>query len=296
MRTIHEALRYAESRLAGSGIEDPRRDAELLLEHLLGMERAELYLNRERLLVDEPLFWPMIERRGRREPLAYITNLQGFWTMDLRVEPGVFIPRRETEHVVEHALGLLRGFREPRLLDLATGSGAIALSLTAERADAVVFASDSAERACRLARLNRQILGLEDRLVLLHGDLYHPLHDLCETFDMITCNPPYIGIQERDDLQEEVRFWEPAQALFGGQDGTEYYPRILRGGRRFLKAGGWMVLEIGASQGKTVARMASELGYVRIRIGKDYSGNDRVLCGQKDARCLSGPLERSGSW
>jgi release factor glutamine methyltransferase len=286
MQSIRKALHQAEVYLTRFGIQDPRRDAELLMEHLLGLGRTGIYLELHQPLSKRDAFWSLVERRSKREPIGYITNVQAFWSLDLRVDPVVFIPRRETEHLVEEALKLILATKAPRILDVGTGSGAIALALAKEKTDSRVWATDVSEKAIRRARCNARECGLAGRVEFFCGDLLRPLSESRARFDLIVCNPPYVGAFEWEELQDEVKLWEPSLALLGGEDGTRFYPELLRGGLHFLDSDGSLLLEVGAKQGEGIAKMAKEMGgYTEVLLRKDYGGQDRVLVVRRGKDC-----------
>ena len=276
--SIGETLALAEAYLAGFGIPEARRDAELLMEQILGSGRTEVYLAYKKPLWDAAAYWSLVKRRSKREPMGYITGLQGFWSVDLHVEPGVFIPRRETEHLIEEALGIIRSRSEPKILEIGTGSGAIAISLARERADSRLWATDISPKALGIACRNARASSVDHQLALFCGDLFEPMRRMEVELDLVVSNPPYIAAPEWDALEEEVRLWEPELALLGGEDGLRFYPDLLKGALRLLHPKGSLVLEVGANQADRVARMVGEVGgYHAAMVTKDYSGRDRVV-------------------
>ena len=216
----------------------------------LGCDRAYLYGHPERELTGEERarYEDALAQRSRGIPAQYITGHQEFWGMDLRVTPSVLIPRPETEHAVEAALELLRGIQSPRVIDVGTGSGCIALALALELPQAEIEAVDISAEALVVARGNAERLGLAARIDFGRSDLLDRHLSAGPAFDMVVSNPPYVGENEADKLQIEVREYEPHCALFGGQEGLDVYRRLIPQAAEVLKPGGWLVMEIGYSQ------------------------------------------------
>jgi release factor glutamine methyltransferase len=271
--TLRELLAEGERTLAAAGIDTARVDAELLVAHALGLARGELYHDR-----DAPLPEPKIaaaralfERRAAREPLAYILGAWGFRRLTLKVDRRVLVPRPETEVVVERCLELLRGLDEPEVLDVGTGSGAIALAIADEHPGAKVTAIDISEDALRLARENAAATGLE---------VAFELRDLATGFagqyDLVVSNPPYVSTEEIDELEPEVRDWEPRLATVG----SEHTEAIARAARGVLRPGGRLVLEVAEGRGETTALLLRSLGYDEVRASPDLAGRDRVVEGR----------------
>jgi release factor glutamine methyltransferase len=265
--TLAEVLRAATEFLQRKGVDSPRLDAELLLSHALGLSRLELYTQHDRPLTDaeRAAARELVERRGRREPLAYVLGEWGFRRLVLKTDPRALVPRPETEVVVERALALLAGVEAPRVVDVGTGSGAIALAVAQERPDARVTATDASAEALALARENAERLGLD--VAFLETQL---LDGLEGPFDLVVSNPPYVRADELDSLQPELR-WEPRAALV--DDGqTE---ALARGAPRVLR--GWLVLECHERRARDVATRLSEWGYRSVTISDDLAGRPRVV-------------------
>lgn len=286
--TVLGLLRWTTDYFAKKGVEAPRAGAELLLAHCLGMGRLDLYLR-----YDQPLQAPelaqykaLIQRRAKGEPVAYITGERAFWTLDLRVNPAVLIPRPETERLVEIALGALKRMDQPRtrVLDLGTGSGAIVLSLAAEHPKAYFVALDRSVRALQTARENQMRNAIGATVDYVAADWCAPFSvpkgpggGGRTLFDLIVSNPPYIAAQEINGLQTEVSRFEPRAALDGGLDGLDCLRLILEQAGDLLISGGELILEIGADQGEAMrAIAATQAAYAAIEIHKDYAGLDRV--------------------
>jgi release factor glutamine methyltransferase len=284
--TIAEVIAAAAGRLSAQGIEDAWLDAEVLLGHVLGRERAWLvahYPDR----FEDPLRLPyeqVIARRAKREPLQYIIGMQEFWGIPFTVTPDVLIPRPETELVVEEALRRNVKVPAPLIVDLCTGSGCIAVSLAKELPEARIFATDRSAAALDIARENARRNGVADRIRCIEGDLFGPLDelDLGERIDIITANPPYVRDGERPGLQPEVRNFEPELALFAGPKGTEVAERIIGGAPRYLRTGGSLIMEMGIGQAATLRTMVEKISSYRAPcILKDLAGIERVIVAEK---------------
>lgn len=251
----------------------------MLLMHALGCARAHIYANPDREILPAELirFDALLERRTSGEPIQYITGHQEFWGLDLRVTPAVLIPRPETEHSVETALELLRGIESPRIIDVGTGSGCIALALASELPRARVEATDISAEALAIARINAERLGLP--ITLTQGDLLDKYLGAGPLFDMVICNPPYVGENESDKLQREVRDHEPHCALFGGVEGLDIYRRLMPQAHEVIEPGGWLVLEIGYSQEASIRELLQSWDEVRSVF--DLQGIPRVIVARK---------------
>jgi release factor glutamine methyltransferase len=273
-------LRTCTKRLRAHGIEAAEKDAELIIMACSGMDRLALYRD------DPPLdrkstagVEHMLDRRCAREPMAYILGHAEFCGLRIKVGPGVLIPRPETEFMVQE---LLNAFKQgpgaaPRVLDLCTGSGCLALAIARALPGADVHGSDISAEAIRFAGENARENGILN--VTFHqGPLLEPVSGM--RFDAIVSNPPYIRREDIDALQPEIRDWEPFGALDGGEDGLEYYREILAGAPDRLVAGGLIILEIGAGQADAVRALAHAAGFGEIRTTLDYSGIERILTAQ----------------
>jgi release factor glutamine methyltransferase len=262
--TVGEALRLAEQRLGEAGVDSPSVDAELLLAHVLGVTRTGVHERRDRDVPAE--FEALLERRRQREPLAYVLGEWGFRRLVLNTDSRALVPRPETEIVVERCLALLRDEPEPRVLDLGTGSGAIALAIADERPDAHVIAVDSAPEAVALARENAERLDLQIEVRV--GDL----EVAAEGWDLVVSNPPYVPADEWESLQPEIREWEPRDALVG----EGLHEEIAR-----LASTRLLVFEVGDGQADHVADALASLGYADITITPDLAEEDRVVEGRR---------------
>lgn len=268
--TLGEVLAATTEYLSRKGIDSPRLDAELILSRALGLSRLELYTSFDRPLMDaeRDAARPLVERRGRREPLAYVLGDWGFRRLILRTDGRALVPRPETEVVVERALGAIAGFAEPRVVDVGTGSGAIALAIADEHGGAEVTATDVSADALELARENAERLELEVEFV--EKDL---LAGLEGPFDLVVSNPPYVDAAELGSLQPEVRDWEPRLALVA--DG--HTERLACEAREVLAPGGSIVLECHAEHAAEVCALLAGLGYAGATISRDLAGRERVV-------------------
>jgi release factor glutamine methyltransferase len=271
--TLRALLEQATTQLAGAGIETARVDAELLVSHALGLSRTGLYLDPERKLTDgeAAAVQTLLDRRATREPLAYVLGEWGFRRLTLKVDRRVLVPRPETETVVERCLELLRGLEAPAVLDVGTGSGAIALAIEDEHPSARVTGVDVSEDALALARENAAAAGLNVRFE--QADVRD---GLTGRYDLVVSNPPYVSAAEIETLEPEVRDWEPRIATVG----EEHTELVARAAREVLDPGGWLVLEIAAGAREATLDLLEDLGFEELRAGPDLAGRDRVVEGQ----------------
>jgi release factor glutamine methyltransferase len=275
--TLGGALSAASARLAEAGIDSARLEAELLLARACDdCARALLYAELDRELTPEQIaaFEANIARREQREPLAYVLGEWGFRRLTLKTDRRALIPRPETEVVVERALEHIRDQSEPDVLDVGTGTGAIALAIADEHEGARVTAVDVSPGALALARENRDLTGVNGRVQLIEHDLTSGLGE--SQFDLVVSNPPYVEPEELATLQPEVRDWEPHVALVA-EGATE---AVARAATEALRPGGWLVLETAASTGERMASLLDDLGYEAVAITPDLAGRDRVVEGR----------------
>jgi release factor glutamine methyltransferase len=288
--TLRRALQQGAARLSRDGIESAAVDCEALLRHLRGLERADFYLSLDDKLglEEERRFRRLLERRAAREPLAYITGLKEFWSLDFIVSPAVLIPRPETELLVELALDhahRLFGRERIKILDIGSGSGAIAVSLAKDLAAAEICAVDISLASLSIAEANAKRHGVREGVHFLHGDLFDALGEEKMMFDVIVSNPPYIRRAEIAGLAPEIRKWEPLAALDGGVDGLEFYRRIIRKAPRHLAEGGRMLLEVGSDMAEAIVNIFARAGcYGTATVHRDYSGRDRVVTAVRGTR------------
>jgi release factor glutamine methyltransferase len=269
-----DAVRDVERELGAAGVGAPRTDAEILVAHVLGVPRSVLRAD-GRELAPEALssLRELTDRRRKREPLQHIVGEWGFRRLTLSVDGRALVPRPETEVVVERCLTLLGELPAPRVLDVGTGSGAIALALADEHPGARVIAVDVDADALALARENAARTGLADRIELVEGDLFAGASG---PFDLVVANPPYVRADEVDALEPEVRDHDPRRALVG----PGVTDAIARGARGMLGPGGWLVLEVGDGQADEVAAFLGQLGYRDVAVTPDLAGTPRVVEGR----------------
>lgn len=282
---MHVTAEYLEKK----GIDSPRLTAEILLAHKLNVDRVTLYLNFDQPLTENELtgYRTLIKRRLQREPVQYIIGIQEFWSLEFVVTPQVLIPRHETELLVEQAIERLKAFpavenHTPRILDLGTGCGAIAISLAKEVQQTKIWATDISAGALKLARLNAEKHGVTDKIRFIQGNLWEPLLDQGVTFDIILSNPPYIASEEFKGLSPEVRDYEPRLALDGREDGMTYIQTIILEAPAFMNPGGWIMLEMAPGQTEKALELIGEIKEYgeKTRI-KDYSRLYRVVMAQR---------------
>ena len=277
--TILNLLKWTTDYFKSHEIESPRADAEVLLAEALKIGRIDLYVRYDQPLttVELSLYKSMIKRRVRREPVAYIVGAKEFWSMDLCVSGDVLVPRPETECLVEKALSLIPEDVDLQILEIGTGSGAIALALASERPRCRIIASDLSIKALDTAGKNAGIHGFSERMHFLCGSGSLPFKEDGRPFDLILSNPPYIRTDEIEGLQPEIVRYEPRMALDGGPDGLDCIREIIGSAHRFLKPKGFLLLEIGYDQRRSVEKIVETVGcYETVAIEKDYSGYDRV--------------------
>jgi release factor glutamine methyltransferase len=265
--------------LRAAGVPSPEWDAERLLRHVLGLDRAQvLTRGAERLTpADARRFRALVGQRERRRPLQHLVGTQEFWGRDFLVTPAVLIPRPETELIVEVALGLLKDVERPVIVDVGTGSGCIALTLAAERPDAIVHATDISRAALAIARENAERLGLEHRVRFHEGDVLAPLSALADTVDLIASNPPYVSEADCASLQPEVRDHEPAVALFAPGHPLDVYRRLAAQAFPLLRPGGAVVAELGIGMGEEVERICAAAGFELRPIVPDLQSIPRAV-------------------
>jgi release factor glutamine methyltransferase len=278
VRTLGEVLRLSAGYLEERGSPTPRLDAELLIGAVLGLERIRLYTSFDRPLTEAELaaIRALLERRGRREPVAYVLGRWGFHGLDLAVDARVLVPRPETEVLVERCLALLEGREAPAVLDLGTGSGAIALAIKAARPDAAVTACDVSADALAVAAANAEALRFDVELV--RSDLLDGLGG--RRFDLVASNPPYVADADLAGLEPEVASFEPRIALVAGRDGLEVLRRVAAAAPAALTPGGWLVCECGAGQAGAVAELMAAAGATETAAEPDLAGIERVVRGR----------------
>jgi release factor glutamine methyltransferase len=269
-----ETVRRVARELDASGVPSPRVDAEHLVAHVLGVSRTELYSTERALsMEDEGRLRSLAVRRQSREPLAYILGEWGFRRLTLKVDGRVLIPRPETEVLVERCLDRMRGLRDPRVLDIGVGSGAIALAIAEEYPRARVLGVDRSPAALEVARDNLASSSVNGRVELRQGDF---LAGVTGPFDLVVSNPPYVSPEEYETLQPEIRLYEPREALVGEGMGAQ----IAREARSVLGRGGWLALECGEGQAAGLAQELADLGYLNVVKTRDLAGRERIVEGR----------------
>jgi release factor glutamine methyltransferase len=280
--TITQAIDEGAARLKASNIEHERRTAGVLLAHVLDVDRTHLLINSAEQVREEDyaVYLRFVERRAAGEPLQYITGHQEFYGLDFVVNPAVLIPRPETEFLVERVINLGNDSMEsPLIADVGTGSGCIAISAAVTLPSARVIATDISTAALEVARRNAARHDVANRIEFIQGDLLDPLAILRleNSVDVLASNPPYVNEGRPDLIQREVRDWEPREALFGGDDGLEFYRRLLADGLKFVKSGGFLVCEIGYSQLDSITKIITALEWELVDVTRDLQGIPRTI-------------------
>jgi len=279
--TVRTVLGWTTEYFDRRGIDAPRLTAEVLIAQVMRGDRVQLYIDLDRPLSKAELreCRGLIERRASGEPTQYLTGKREFYGRPFAVDPRVFIPRPETESVVERVLEEIPKESERRILDVCTGSGCIAVTIAAERPRSQVVAIELSAQACDVARGNSAALGMADRVRILEGDLFAPLEPGA-AFDVLVSNPPYIPSGEISALSAEVRR-EPALALDGGTDGLEVTRKLASQACQWLVPGGFFAVEIGDRSAAPVLRLFQTAGFLRTGVAKDFARLDRVVFGYK---------------
>lgn len=277
--TIRRVVAWTSDDFAARGLDSPRLDAELLVAEALSLDRVRLYMD-----LDRPLGAPeleairaLVKRRRAREPVAYILGRRDFYGRTFEVSAAVLVPRPETETLVERALAILPGGEPARLLDLCTGSGAIGLTLAAERPELSVDLTDLSAPALAVAERNAASLGVQDSVHIYEGDLFGAI-PAGARYRLIACNPPYVPESDASELAPEILGHEPRGAVISGPTGFEIHRRLVEGGGDFLEPGGTILVEVGMGQAKElVALFASAPWCEATEIHADLSGVERVV-------------------
>lgn len=278
--TVARVVEWTEEYFGRNDLPEGRIDAELLLSHVLSCRRLDLYIKKDEEIGKRELakYKQLIVERKNRKPLSYITGEREFMGMSFEVNSGTLIPRPETELLVEEAVKLIKKHRLKNVLEIGTGSGNIAVSIAKLAGSVKVCSSDASLDALRVAQRNTDAHGVADRVMLKHGDLFKALlgEGLEGSFDMIVSNPPYIAANEKEALAPELSF-EPPAALFGGDDGLDFYRSIAKGAGGFLKTGGFLLFEMNSNKSDDIQKLTAGAGYKIEKIIKDYAGLERVL-------------------
>lgn len=301
-QTIAEALRWAREYLSHLDVPEPYMEGEYLLTHVLGCQRKDLLIHPERVLTSGEMkrFSGVIERRGRREPPQYILGEVEFRGLLFKVNREVLIPRPETELLVEEAVNsICSGIKDVTVLDLCTGSGCIAICIAreiksprppfskggveegiGERGGLRVYAVDISQGAIAIARKNAERHGVEEKIIFFVGDLFRAIEPLGleGKIDLIVSNPPYVSKEAMERLQPEIKGYEPVLALYGGEDGLDFYRRIIREAPRYLKQQGGLIMEIGFNQAGHVRNLfEKEEVFPGIEVKRDSAGIERII-------------------
>lgn len=285
--TIKRLLSWSTAFLEDRDAPSPRLDSQILLGHVTGLDKVHLYVQFERPLSSGELqvFKDLLKRRAAGEPVAYILGKKEFYGRDFSVGTGVLVPRPETEHLIDAVLAYVRdeAVEAPRIVDVGTGSGAIAVTLACELEAAVVVGVDLSAPALEFARINAVAHDVRDRVKLAQGDLLQPIKSAA-TVDVVASNPPYLDDQLMASLAVTVADFEPREALYGGADGTDLIVRLAEDALRVLKPGGLLVVETaGPPQCAKVAVMFEASGYVDVRVIDDYSRRGRMVAAVKSS-------------
>jgi release factor glutamine methyltransferase len=278
MLTVLEVIKKTTGFFADRGIDNPRLNAELLVGHALGLKRMQLYLKFEQPLTEADLekIRPLVRRRGTHEPVQYIVGETEFFGLKLKTDRRALIPRPETERLLEIIVTRLAGSPPARVLDLGTGSGAIALGLATAFPSAVVIAVDASEDALALAGENAAALGLAERVKFIRSDWFSTL-PADGFFELIAANPPYLSSEETAQAAPEVREFEPAKALTAAGQGLDDLKKILADAPRFLAPGGLLALETGISPHADLLQLAAAAGLTQVESLTDLTGRDRYV-------------------
>ena len=289
MQTLESLLKKGTTILKDNGLEEAGLDAWLLLEYKTGKNRSYYFAHGDEPVSDETAaeYLELIGRRAGHIPVQQLTHQAFFMDYEFYVNENVLIPRQDTETLVEEGLKCLEDVEKPEILDMCTGSGCILISLLLERQDAHGAGVDVSPEALEVAKENASLLNVENRADLVESDLFSAPY-FCEKggkeggkYDILISNPPYIATEEIETLMEEVRLHDPRKALDGIEDGLYFYRKITEEAGEYLKPGGWLLYEIGCTQGEAVSEMLRNAGFEKVQVVKDLPGLDRVVMGQK---------------
>jgi release factor glutamine methyltransferase len=281
--TVRRVIDWTTAHLKKHGSETPRLDAEILLAHARNCQRIDLYTRFDDVPdeAQRAVMRELVRRRAQSEPVAYLVGHREFFGLDFRVTPDVLIPRPDTETLVVELLDAIKPLETPRVLDIGTGSGCIAIATAVNHLAAQITAGDLSEAALRVARQNAEKHEVLERIEFVQGDLFTPVAK-AEPFDVIASNPPYIADAEKETLQSDVRRFEPHSALFAGPTGLEVLSRIIDEAPNHLSGGGILLLEISPEQSEAVTRLInSKEVYGEVRVIKDLAGLVRVVRARK---------------
>lgn len=280
---VKELLMLGEKRLANAGISNAKGESRDLYCYRFGLNQRQFLMEwqKTREFEDCESYLELLDRRAEKEPLQYITGIQNFYGYDIHVEPGVLIPRLDSETVVEKAVELIKNRRYKTVLDLCCGSGALGIAIAKECHGVRVTMSDESEDAVRISKSNVEKLGLSKACKIVSGNLFEPFKKLFgkQKFDLIISNPPYIPTDVITTLDKEVKDYEPLSALNGGETGLDYYNKIIASAGDYMRKNGALVFEIGHDQADDVSNLLSDAGFKNITVFKDLAGQDRTVIG-----------------
>ncbi len=279
--SIGSALKLVSEELARRNIPNHLKKAEWLIENITGLDRAFIYLEKDRTLSQKQVLQlkKYLRKAARGVPVQYITKQVFFYGLEFKIEKGVFIPRPETELLVEKTLEIIAcSYKKPVVYDICCGCGAAAIAV-AKNSDAAVFGTDISSKAVKCALSNANSILPGGKVKFFKGDLFNPLRvkKICPA-DIIVANPPYISKEEREEVDKYVLKYEPRRALWAGNSGMEFYRRIIHDACFFLKKGGRLICEIGYNQAEKISDIAGRNGFYGVHIIKDYNAKDRIAC------------------
>ncbi|MDI6450173.1 peptide chain release factor N(5)-glutamine methyltransferase [Anaerobaca lacustris] len=285
--TIRKLLAWIAEYLTKNEVDAPRLSAEMLLSHVLGLKRIELYTQFDRVVEKDALdrLHDLVKRAGNHEPVAYLVGRKEFYSLEMEVTADCLIPRPETELLVQRAIEFLRTREgQQHVCDLCTGCGCIVIAIAKGCPDARLVATDLCDKALAVAARNVDKHGVADRIELLCGDLFDPLVPQLDVtqWDLIVCNPPYVSTAEYEALDKNVKDYEPQLALLAGEDGLDVYRRLCEQIDRFLKPDGALMLEIGYAQGPAVRDLLERTAlFATITVEKDHQNHDRIVIARR---------------
>jgi release factor glutamine methyltransferase len=280
--TLAAAIERAAARLGVAGVDNPGGDARMLLAHAMKVVPTWIFAHALDPLAEDHAesFEHLVGLREKRVPLQHLLGEQEFWKLRIEVGPQVLVPRPETEHLVEAAIAAARGIEIPRVADIGTGSGCIAVALASELASGRILAIDASPEALVVARRNAAELGFDDRIEFHEGDLVEPLREL-EPVHAIAANLPYVSEAEWEECEPEVRDHDPRGALVGGPDGLELVERLIAAAPAVLAPGGWLGLEVGWKQARRTAALLEAAGWRDVEVQEDFAGIERIVAGRR---------------
>ena len=282
MITVLEVIKLSTEYLQKKGVEAPRANAEILLAEILKCKRLELYLSFDKPLAENEvqIYREAIRKRGLRIPLQYIVGNVEFYGLKLIVNENVLIPRPETELLVEKIINESDKCVSLKILDIGVGSGNISLSILKNLPNTNVVAIDISESALEVAKQNAELNSLQDRIELEHFDIMKDDLNSLGKFDLIVSNPPYVSVNDFEALEPELKVHEPRIALTDNSNGISFYKRIIEISDQILGKHGKIYFELGLGQSDIVKKLFEEKGFCNIKVTKDYSGIDRIICGE----------------